>query len=633
MQILSRQFLAPYYKHGDLFPNLLARTVYFTLYKRPEDQSWTDTIKRVVIGNCALDPNITEEEAQNLFHLFWTMQALPAGRCLWVCGVPNIPHDAAFNCWYSTINSIDDWGFVANQLMLGGGVGVGLENIDRLPAPEPFSSSTPCIQCNPYHADFNEVAANYIPSRNDHPFVVEDSREGWVNALLHTMNTAMRGNHLHIDISNVRKRGDKLRTFGGTACGSGPLVEMIRNVWGVIRSAGMENRKLTAIDGLDITNYIGKCVKAGNVRRSALLCLGSSQDEDFWGAKQDMSKVISHRHVSNNSFNIHSKEECQDLNWKRFIEANLTFGDPGINNIWRGQRIDPEIEGVNPCGEIQLRNRESCNLAEVFPALFTGSHTPEEIFKLVTRFSLRQRLLPFTDTIAENTRAKTMRLGVGLGGLCDFQWSDEQLKSYYDTVRIEANNYADALRVNRPITVTTVKPSGSISLLNGSSPGIHAAEAPFYIRRMRLIDGSPMVDALIAAGVPCEQSIDDKHTLVFSFPIKTKQGAHTLQNETLSGQFLRQRKAQKHWADNSVSVTIRFKQQEIDELETLLQKHAHKLKGVALLADVHKYAQAPYEATTETQFNQLSAVVNHKARLAPGEIDYQECGTGGCPVR
>ena len=130
--MLSRSFLSPYYEKGDNFPNLLARVVYLTKYKRPEDSCWTDTIRRTVEGNCALDPGVTEQEAEELFHVFWTMQGLPAGRGLWTGGVKNLPGEAAFNCYYITLKEMEDFTWIINNLMLGGGVGVGVQQVQRL---------------------------------------------------------------------------------------------------------------------------------------------------------------------------------------------------------------------------------------------------------------------------------------------------------------------------------------------------------------------------------------------------------------------------------------------------------------------------------------------------------------------
>lgn len=184
--MLTAEFLAPYYQRGDNFPNLLARCTYRSKYSRNGGtEVWTDTIRRVVESNCDLDPDVTNRERELLFHLFWTMQALPPGRGLWVGGIDNIPADARYNCWYTTVYDINDWGWVANQLMLGGGVGVGLEKIHLLPSVE-RSDSLLHIACRPDHPNIHEVAPDpfLIPHKR---ITVSDSREGWVNGLVTTL--------------------------------------------------------------------------------------------------------------------------------------------------------------------------------------------------------------------------------------------------------------------------------------------------------------------------------------------------------------------------------------------------------------------------------------------------------------
>jgi ribonucleoside-triphosphate reductase (thioredoxin) len=630
--MLSKEFLAPYVKKGDNFPSLLARASYLSKYKRPEDANWTATIQRVVEGNCAIDPSVTELEAALLFHIFWTMQALPPGRGLWVGGVPNIPNEAAFNCYFTTIYGVKDWGWVANQLMLGGGVGVGLEKLHTLPAVK-HGCPQLLVTCVASHPDFQDVHVDIFGVSSSHILTVEDSREGWVDALIHTLVCAWEGKSAFFDVSNVRQRGALIRTFGGTACGPGPLVDMLRSVWTVVR--GATGRKLTTVEGLDVTNFIGKCVKAGNVRRSALIALGAIDDQEFRDAKKHLDAILSHRHTSNNTLNFHTFEQFDHFDWVKLVQDNIEYGEPGVDNLALGKLQDPLIEGINPCGEVQLRNRESCNLAEVFPALFDGSVEPEKIFRLVTRYTLRQRMLPFADPIAEQQRKDTMRLGVGLGGICDFDWTEDLLRSYYTVVRKEANAYADYLGVNRPIATTVVKPSGTISLLNGSNPGIHAGEAPFYLRRMRISDVEPMANSLRKANVPCEPDRYDTsgHTLVFSFPMKARNSAITVQTQTLEDQFERQLKVQRSWADNAVSSTIKFAKEEAGSMAQLLTTYAPKLKSLSMLPKEHGYQQAPYEAITEASYEQLFASIDNQSMLDSGDLQIDECEHGSCPIR
>jgi hypothetical protein len=293
---------------------------------------------------------------------------------------------------------------------------------------------------------------------------------------------------------------------------------------------------------------------------------------------------------------------------------------------------------VRQCGEIPLHNREACNLAEAFPAQFDGSTDPGTVFRLLTRYCLRQRLTPLLDEESDEVRRKNMRLGVGLGGICDFDWVGPQLARWFEVCRLEANSYADELGVARPNAVTTTKPSGTISLLNSSSPGIHAPFAPYYIRRARLAVNEPMTRALQEAGVAWEYDVYDQtgHTLVFSFPTKAVHTRVTVQTETIDDQFERQALIQEWWADNSVSATLSFNPEtERERTAELLAKYVPRFKSTSLLAKAHGYAQAPYEEISESQFQEMFSGIKHDHPLVNdgGDVEIEECANGVCPVR
>jgi ribonucleotide reductase alpha subunit len=633
---LREEFLEPYRQKGDPFNSLLARSTYLTKYCRGGVETWTDTIRRVVEGNANLAPGVSENEAQLLFHMFWTGQSLPPGRGLWTGGVEGIPADARFNCWYTTLYSPEDWCWVANQLMLGGGVGVGLSDIDSMPtsaeAPARFA-----IWCRSDHKDIVEVTPEGPSFLNGTTPVYRaaDSREGWVTALRRVLTAAYEGKDLVVDVSDIRNRGSLIKTFGGIACGPGPLANLLRASWKIIRGAA--GRRLNSIECLDITNHIGLCIKSGNVRRSALIVLGQAGDQDFRDAKKDFEAVISHRHTSNNSIVFRSSDQIENFDWKSLVEDNIHFGEPGILNLPLVWRTDPGAKGINPCGEQALHDRESCNLAEVFPAKFESNTDAGMMFRLVTRYCIRQRLTPLLDPQSHAVGLKNMRVGVGLGGLCDFNWTPETLATWFGMCRQEADAYADELGVSRPITVTTVKPSGTISLLNGSSPGIHAPHAPYYIRRTRIAKNDPMAMAMMEAGVPFDEDIYDTkgNTWVFEFPTKAAHTNSSSKTETVREQFQRQATVQEWWADNAVSATLNFTPDtEREELANCLKEFVPRLKSTSCLPRTHGYKQPPYEEIDELTFHRMSSLIDNNHPLVHGgDIEVEECSSGSCPVR
>jgi hypothetical protein len=633
---LREEFLFPYRRKGDPFKSLLARSTYLTKYCRGGVETWTDTIRRVVEGNVNLAAGVSEAESELLFHLFWTGQALPPGRGLWTGGIEGIPADARYNCWYTTLYGVDDWCWTADRLMLGGGVGVGLNDIESLPVV-PSNPAKFAIYCRGDHPDLGEVKPEGPAYLNGSTptYTTEDSRQGWVTSLRKVLTAAFEGKDLIVDVSDVRPRGMPIKTFGGIACGPGPLSNLLRASWNIIRGAA--GRRLTSVECLDITNHIGLCIKSGNVRRSALIVLGSAVDQGFRDAKKDFEAVVSHRHTSNNSIVFRSWGELDGFDWKGLVDDNITFGEPGILNLPLVWKTDPGAKGVNPCGEQALHDREACNLAEVFPAQFESKTDAHTAFKLVTRYAVRQRLTPLLDSKSHEIGLKNMRVGVGLGGLCDFDWTPETLAKWFGVCRKEADSYADELGVNRPITVTTVKPSGTISLLNGSSPGIHAPHSAFYIRRTRIAKNDPMAHAMMEAGVPFEQDVYDKsgHTWVFSFPTKAAHTRFTSKTESVRDQFKRQALIQEWWADNAVSATLNFDPEtERDELATCLAEYVPKLKSTSCLPRSHGYAQAPYEEIDEMAYHRMYPNINHDHPLVNGgDMEVEECAGGVCPIR
>lgn len=629
---LSHQFLEQYYRAVDNFPNLLARATYLTKYKREEDTGWTDTIKRVVEGNCNIDKNCTLEEAEKLFHLMWTGQGLAPGRGLWVGGVQGIPVEARYNCYTMVLRGIEDWKWQCNMLMNGGGVGVSLLEIDKLPKVQENPNATLYIACSKSHSDYEEVKPNTDIPDNELVIYVEDSREGWVEALGTVLDKAFKGISVVINVSGIRSRGSKIVKFGGISAGPSPLVYILRECWNVIRNSA--GRKLNSVECLDCTNHIGVGVKSGNVRRSAILILGNHSDRLFRDAKKDYNSVLSHRHSSNNSIALKTLEDVVNFNWESLVEDNLTYGEPGVLNLYKARQTDPLTQCVNPCGEQIMHHREACCLAEVFPSKCDNVY---EALTLITRYAIRQRLDPFTDSISEKTRKRNMRIGIGLGGIADFDWTPTILSSYYERVKEASYQYCDKLKVNRPITMTTLKPSGTISLLNGSSPGMHAPFDNYYIRRIRVASNDPMVEALSSTGLIWEKCVYDKtgNTLVFSFPINSESKI-TVQNQTVHDQIMRQMMVQNSYTDNAVSCTISFNKDEVDDLNRCLKEYGPMIKSISCLPKVHGYEQSPYESISKDIYGEMMKNIDNTNRLTTeqvGDIEIEGCDQGVCPIK
>lgn len=563
------------------------------------------------------------------------MAALPPGRGLWTGGIPGIPAEARYNCWGVSLRTVEDWCWGAEMLMLGGGVGFTIAGSALPPLPAGLAGKPISILCSPDHPDAAEVGADGAGlGEGVEVFAVPDTRRGWVEALRRLFAAAWEGRPFAADVGQIRRRGARIHTFGGTACGPGPLVHLLRSVWAIL--VGAAGRALTSVEMLDVTNLVGLCIKSGNVRRSALIVLGDRADVEFRRAKHDWAAVLSHRHTSNNSLVFERYEDFDGFDWSGLVADLSAYGEPGLVNLARIRETDPRAVAINPCGEVPLHDREACNLAEVFPAVCAREGLDvAEVARLATRYALRQRLEPLDDPEADEARRRNMRLGVALGGVCDARLGRDRTRDLYRIVRQEADAYADALGVARPSAVTTVKPSGTISLLNDSAPGMHARWAPFYLRRVRISRMEPVAEALREAGVPCEPCVYDAsgQTLVFAFPTRAPSGALTTQTQTLRSQFERQAMLQDVWADNAVSATITYEEGEEAELAGLLAEYAPRLKSTSCLRQSHGYAQAPYATISEADYLRLSAGIRADHPLAAGEIEADECAGGACPIR
>lgn len=632
MNLLTTQFLAQYYRKRDVFPNLLARSTYLSKYSR-DGECWTDTVRRVVEGNCALDKEVGVDEAEMLFDAIWRGEGMPPGRGLWVGGVYGVPTDARYNCACVEIQSTEDWRWLAYMLMCGAGVGVSLLGIGNLPVVATGAARLAMV-VSQSHPDYGDVNPDVVIGDYGQEIIVDDSREGWADAFRDVMDAAFAGRSVIVNVSSLRPYGAPLRTFGGHASGPGALVTLLRHAWAIIRHRA--GGRITSVDALDITNHAGVAIRAGGARRSALIVLGLPGDSEFRQAKHNWDAVLSHRSTSNNSIMFSEERDFSYFDWAGAVGEMNTYGEPGAVNRWLMRRTDPDVVGVNPCGEIPLENRGLCCLSEVYPGLIKGDS--KVVLRLLTRYTLRQRLTSLTDGVADAVRRKSMRLGVGLGGLCDFSWDKEQLTGWYNIVRREATSYAHDLGVSVPIKVTTVKPSGTISLLNGSSPGMHAPYAPYYIRRTRISEVEPMAEALRHAGVPYEPCVYDKtgRTLVFSFPMRgsSAEGVYVT-NETVKQQVDRLCDVQAAWADNAVSTTVSFDASDVGELAGLLAvRFKDEIKSVSCLPRAHGYSQPPYEEIDESTYRAMMARIDMEHPLTHGgDMDIQECEGGVCPIK
>jgi ribonucleoside-triphosphate reductase len=618
---LSESFLEKYKNEKPNFGfNGLGEFVFLRTYSKikpdGKNEMWWEVVKRIVEGVYNIQRTHIEEfnlgwnnakaqrSAQEMYTRIFYFKMLPAGRSLWSMGSSVVMDrgltSALYNCSFlSTENIQENPGRVFANAMdfLMCGVGVGA---DVLGAGKVRVKGT------------NSKTSLYI---------ISDDREGWVKSVEDLINNYVYGKEqIEFDYSLIRKEGEPIRGFGGVASGSGPLEELHQKVESILISRIGDY--LTARDITDIFNLIGKAVVAGNVRRSAEIIIGNPTEEflDLKNYEKNPDRQ-DFGWASNNT--VYAE---LGMDYKNIAERIRDNAEPGLFWLSAARKYsrmketeadnkDSRLLGLNPCGEIGLEHSELCNLVELFPT----NHESLEDFKVTIKYAyLYAKTITLLATSWPETNRvmlRNRRIGLSMTGIVQFissrglkaleDWMEEgyNLVSYYDKV------YSDWFAVPLSIKTTTLKPSGTISLLAGATPGIHFPESNYYIRRVRLAKNSPFVPILEESGYNIEPAVgQEESTVVVEFPVSIGENVRTLNEVSMWEQLELAAFAQEHWADNSVSVTVTFDpEKEGKDIEHALNLYQFRLKAVSFLPKLKQgaYAQMPYEEISKEVYQDM----------------------------
>lgn len=620
--------------------NGMGEIVFLRTYSRKKNDGttevWPETIQRVVNGAIAIGVPYTQDEAEKLFDHMFNLRCSMSGRALWQLGTPMVDKFGGAslnNCYFTNIEKVEDFEFLFEYLMLGGGVGFSVERskIHDLPKVK------------------NAVTITHERS-NDADIIVPDSRGGW-KRLLHSVLKSYfeTGKSFTYSTILVREYGAPLKGFGGTASGPGALIDGIADICKVLDNR--VGKKLRSIDVLDICNIIGRIVVSGSSRRSAQISMGDPDDALFIRAKNWASGSIpAWRANSNNSLYADGWDEIPSELWKGYDGTGEPYGLVNRKLARRygrlGEvRVDNSIEGFNPCAEIGLADGESCNLATIFLPNIDSMEQFKEISRLLYVTQKQITRLPYPYEKTTQIVRQNARLGQSVTGI--LQSSEEQLSWLspgYEALRALDKKYSAENGFPESVRMTTVQPSGTLSLLPGVTPGIHPAYAPYYIRRVRFGSSDPLVDACRKRGykVVWDIGIDGRedHTrYVVEFPCRSPEGSVLAVDMTAVEQLEWVRKMQTEWADNAVSVTVYYRKEELPLIKEWLDKNYDKsVKSVSfLLHSDHNFSLPPYEEITKESYDKLSARVDMSVPLVQsafdGEIMVDDCATGACPVK
>lgn len=532
---------------------------------------------------------------ETLTERFRQRRVLPSMRVLQMAG-PALErcHVGAYNCAYLELDGPLALGEMLYILMQATGVGFSVERrvVDLWPEVSLWES-------------LEEPVTYKIP----------DTTEGWANAFVFAINSALVGLSVRYDTTDIRPAGARLSTKGGYASGPKPLLELLDFTNRIVRARA--GRKLRTIDVFDLATFAASVVEVGGVRRAATICLSDLDDELLRDAKRG-EFWLTHPWRSQANISAVSDASTTHDDFNAEFEA-LKLSGTGERGIFNRSVAGFENAGTNPCGEILLRSRQFCNLSQVVATRIPNPIAICEDLEYATLFGILQARLTNFNYISSDWRENCEEerlLGVDITGQKDVptDWfSEEWCQRYYDTVRKTADFYADIFDINHPRAVTCVKPSGNSSVLLDCSSGLHGRFAPYYVRRIRLAAFSPLANFLRGHGVPIfpevgEESLESARRWVAEFPVKSPVGALTKDSLPAIEQLEYWLRLKLFYTDHNPSCTIYVQPDEWDTVRDWCWTHRNVIGGLSFLpADNGVYQLAPYEAIEEEEYTRRVA--------------------------
>jgi ribonucleoside-diphosphate reductase alpha chain len=479
--------------------------------------------------------------------------------------------------------------------------------------------------------------------------LIGDSIEGWADAVKVLMKAYLSGKMLpEFDFGSIRAKGTPLKTSGGKAPGPEPLKDCLHNIKKVL-DRKENGESLTPLEVHDINCFIADAVRAGGIRRSAMIALFDLEDEEMLTCKfGDWYVSNPQRGRANNSAVIlrHKVKKMDFLAlWKK-IELSGS-GEPGFfftnDKDW----------GLNPCGEISLRPFQFCNLVTIHAGTTTTQEELNDraracafIATLQASFTNFHYLRP----IWKKTTEKEALIGVSMTGIASGQVMGLNMKEAALVVKEENARVAELIGIKPAARCTTVKPEGTSSLVLGTSSGIHSWHDRYYIRRVSVAK-SEAIYTYLTINHPeiLEDNVFKPKTDAFiCIPMKAPEGAIT-RDETALELLTRVEKVWAEWVKpghrrgnnmNNVSTTVTVKPHEWGEVGEWMWQNRENYTALAILPhDGGTHVQTPFESITKERYEELSAKL-HKINLddvievgddtsRQGEV---ACGGGACEV-
>ena len=600
-------------------------------------EEFENTVDRIVkASDKQLKVGFSPEEEKRLKEILLGLKGSVAGRFMWQLGTKTIDRLGLMslqNCAFTVVNEpVRPFTWAMDALMLGSGVGYNIQREYVYELPK-----------------LKRKVRIVRKDTNDADFIVPDSREGWVKLLRKTLESHfITGEGFSYSTICVRGKGTPIKGFGGVASGPEELCWGIGEISKLLNSRS--GKKVRPIDCLDVMNIIGYIVVAGNVRRSAQIAIGDYDDIQYLEAKRWDLGIPNWRAMSNNSV------VCNDISLlpEQFWEGYNGNGEPyGLINLKLSREIgrtgdtnypDPDVAGYNPCAEQSLAPFETCCLAEIHLPNIESQEELIEVAIYLYRINKHSLALPCHAKETEEIVNKNMRMGIGITGYC--MATEEQqswLEETYKELRDFDVHYSKEKGFPPSIKLTTVKPSGTLSLLSGVTPGAHPGYSHYHIRRIRMASDSALVQVCKQNGYKVEfqrnfDGSDDTNTVVVEFPCKFPENTVVSKDMKALEQLELVKKLQTEWSDNSVSVTIYYRKEELEGIkEWLNSNYNNNLKTVSfLLHSEHGFDQAPLEEIDRQKYEDMVKSVKPITNCEVNEEDIKgsfECATGACPIK
>ncbi len=598
---------AAFAESDSYFPTVLQKFQFYDKYSRfnydlGRRETWVETVDRSLNFLRELSTSRLSEETYTRVHkAMLEMRAMPSMRLLAMAGpAAQRSNITIYNCSYLPVESID--AFVEALIISMSGCGVGfsverryVENFPRVKRQVPSSPTT---------------------------YFVEDSAEGWAEALRFGLETWFEGGDVKFDLSLLRPAGAPLKTKGGRASGPEPLRKMVEFIRA--RVLARQGSFLRSVDAHDIMCAVGNAAVSGGVRRTAMISLFDYEDLEMRHSKDgDFERENSQRWNANNSAVWPSRGLTQ-LEFSRFFLDMVEggHGEPGIFHRdaainMRPQRRKAAEFGTNPCGEIVLRPYEFCNLSIAVARsedTFETLRAKVEIASIIGTIQSIATNFPGLRPVWQQNCEEERLLGVDITGQLDSAVAqDAGVQEKLRHLAVETNRLtAQQLGINQSVSVTCVKPSGNSSQLLDCASGLHSRWSPYYVRNVRVGTHTPIYKVLRDAGVPMDpengQKREDATTWVIHFPVKAPEGAITRKDRSAIQQCEYWLQNKLHWTEHNPSVTITYHPDEVLDLMKWVWEHRDFLGGITFLPAYDAlYDQMPYNEITQEEYERLAA--------------------------